>query len=221
MTKLISDLNQEREQSYVTRGSIYLGALLAVLVAVYGITFPFVLPAMQDFYHQRFLGMSQTLLTMHFVGGGIALLISPIQFVLYRKNRILHRYLGRLYFLAIIFGSIGGYYMAWHAYGGIVSTLGLGILATLWWSVTLLAVIHARAGNIAAHRQWMIRSFALTYAAVTLRVMNPLLGQIFDEVTMFQIVYWLCWTSNLAVAQWWINRSAARATGVAGNLNPA
>lgn len=221
MTNLISELNRERGQSHVTKGSIYLGAFLAVLVAAYGISFPFILPAMQDYYHQRFLSMSQVLLTMHFVGGGIALLISPIQFMIYRKNRTLHRYLGRVYFVAIIFASIGGYYMAWHAFGGIVSTAGLGILSTLWWSFTLLAVIHARAGNIAAHRQWMIRSFALTYAAVTLRVMNPLLGQFFDEVTMFQIVYWLSWTTNLAVAQWWLSRSEAGATGVKGKLNPA
>ena len=205
MTELISELNREPEKNFATRGLIYLGALLAVLVAAYGISFPFVLPAMQDAYHQRFLGMSQLLITMHFVGGGIALLISPVQFAIYRKNRILHRYLGRLYFLAIIAGSIGGYYMAWHAFGGIISVVGLGTLSTLWWSFTLVAVFYARSGNIAAHRRWMIRSFALTYAAVTLRLMNPLLSPLVDEVTMFQIVYWLSWSINLAAAQWWIN----------------
>lgn len=215
MTELISELNQQPERSYVARGLIYLGALLAVLIAFYGIFFPLVLPAMQDDYHLRFLSMSQILLTMHFVGGGIALLIAPLQFVIYRKNRILHRYLGRLYFLAIISGSIGGYYMAWHAFGGIISMLGLGTLCTLWWSFTLLAVIHARSGNIAAHRRWMIRSFALTYAAVTLRLMNLPLGSLVDEVTMFQIVYWLSWTTNLAVAQWWLNRREERLDAVA------
>ncbi|MDO9319044.1 MAG: DUF2306 domain-containing protein [Gammaproteobacteria bacterium] len=99
-----------------------------------------------------------------------------------------------------------GYYMAWHAFGGFISTLGLSILATLWWSFTLLAVIYARVGNIAAHRQWMLRSFALTYAAVTLRLMALALSLYPDEVTQSQVVYWLSWILNLALVQMWIRK---------------
>lgn len=161
---------------------------------------------MSDDFHRRYLNMSLFLVSMHVVGSGIALLISPLQFVIYRRNRILHRYLGRVYFLVVIAGSIGGYYMAWHAFGGFISTLGLSILATLWWSFTLLAVIYARVGNIAAHRRWMLRSFALTYAAVTLRLMAPALSLYLDEVTQSQVVYWLSWALNLALVQMWIRK---------------
>ncbi len=205
MTELMTELNKEAKQHITRSGLLYLGAALAVGVAMYGITFPIMLPEMQDDFHRRYLDMSQLLIFMHVVGAGIALLISPIQFMIYRKNRTLHRYLGRVYFLAVIVGSIGGYYMAWYAFGGIVSTVGLATLTTLWWSFTLLAVNYARKGNIAAHRQWMIRSFALTFAAVTLRLMSPLLHEVLDEVTAQQTVYWASWSLNLAVAQWWIN----------------
>ena len=206
MYEFIAGLNREPNRHIARVGLFYLGTSLAIIVALYGISFPIRLPGMQDEFHLRYLEMSQLLVFMHVVGAGIALLITPIQFMIYRKNCTLHRYLGRVYFLAVIVGSIGGYYMAWYAFGGIVSTLGLGTLNTLWWSFTLLAVIFARQGNIAAHRQWMIRSFSLTFAAVTLRLISPLLHAVLDEVTAQQAVYWLSWSLNLAVAQWWINR---------------
>ncbi|MBL4581658.1 MAG: DUF2306 domain-containing protein [Gammaproteobacteria bacterium] len=205
MTKPMAELNQQSRQFITREGPLYLGAALAVAIAMYGIAFPIILPGMEDDYHRRYLDMSQVLIFMHVVGAGVALLIAPLQFMIYRKNRILHRYLGRLYFLAVVISSIGGYYMAWHAFGGIVSTVGLATLCTLWWSFTLLAVNHVRNGNIAAHREWMIRSFALTYAAVTLRLMLPPLSSVLDEVTTYQTVYWLSWSFNLAVAQYWIS----------------
>lgn len=205
MTEFIAELNRPPQRNYAALSLYALGTFLAVAVAGYGIAFPLLLPNMPDEFHQRYLSMSQLLISMHVAGGGIALLISPFQFMIYRKNRTLHRYLGRVYFLVIMLASIGGYYMAWHAFGGIISMLGLGILSTLWWSFTLLAVIHARNGNIPAHRRWMIRSFALTYAAVTLRLMSPVLSGLVDDVTVSQIVYWASWSTNLVLAQCWIN----------------
>lgn len=205
MTEFKAKLSRLPQRNYMTWSLFALGTFLAVIVAAYGIVFPVLLPNMQDEFHQRYLTMSQLLITTHVVGGGVALLISPFQLMICRKNRILHRHLGRVYFLLVMLASIGGYYMAWHAFGGIISMLGLGVLSTLWWSFTLLAVIHARSGNIPAHRRWMIRSFALTYTAVTLRLMNPVLSVIFDDVTQFRIVYWVSWLTNLALAQCWIN----------------
>ncbi|MDO8271581.1 MAG: DUF2306 domain-containing protein [Gammaproteobacteria bacterium] len=206
MTTTSFELPQGPKRHMAMSGLFILGALLAGLVAIYGITFPILLPGMSDEFHHRYLNMSLFLVSMHVVGSGIALLISPLQLVIYRRNRTLHRYLGRVYFLAVIAGSIGGYYMAWHAFGGFISTLGLSILATLWWSFTLLAVIYARVGNVAAHRRWMLRSFALTYAAVTLRLMAPALSLYLDEVTQSQVVYWLSWILNLALVQIWIRK---------------
>ncbi len=210
MTEFIAKLSRRPERNYKSLILIFLGSSLAVGTAAYGIAFPFLLPSIPDPFHQRYLDMAIPLISMHVVGGGIALLISPFQFMIYRKNRTLHRYLGRVYFCAIVIGSIGGYYMAWHAFGGIISMLGLGMLSTLWLSVTLVAVMHARNGDFPAHRRWMIRSFALTYAAVTLRLMNPVLSAVFDEVMQFRIVYWLSWVTNLALAQWWIGWSEER-----------
>lgn len=201
---------QTSKRHMAVTGLYILGAMLAGGIALYGIAFPVLLPGMGDEFHRRYLDMSLLLISLHVVGAGLALLIAPLQLVIYRKHRVLHRYLGRVYFVAVIASSVGGYYMAVHAVGGFISTLGLGILDTLWWSFTLLAVIHARRGNIAAHRRWMLRSFALTYAAVTLRLLSPVLSVYLDAVTLSQVVYWLSWTLNLALLQVWMSVSGRK-----------
>lgn len=210
MTTSSFELPQTPKRHLTVTGLYILGAMLAGGIALYGITFPFLLPSMGDEFHRRYLDMSLVLISLHVVGAGLALLIAPLQLVIYRRHRVLHRYLGRVYIVAVIASSVGGYYMAVHAVGGFISTLGLGILDTLWWSFTLLAVIYARRGNIVAHRRWMLRSFALTYAAVTLRLLSPVLSVYLDAVTLSQVVYWLSWTLNLALLQVWISVSGRK-----------
>ena len=65
-----------------------------------------------------------------------------------------------------------------------------------------------RRGNIAAHRQWMIRNFALTLAAVTLRIYMPLmLGVLHWPFPRTYIaVSWLCWVPNLMIAEWMVRQ---------------
>jgi hypothetical protein len=61
----------------------------------------------------------------------------------------------------------------------------------------------ARAGDYVSHRAWMIRSYALCLAAVTLRLYLPLFGL---AGLPFEVAYpaiaWLCWVPNLVVAEW-------------------
>ncbi len=55
--------------------------------------------------------------------------------------------------------------------------------------------------DFVAHERWMIRSFALTFAAVILRIYLPFAG---DLVTGYTAIAWLCWIPNLVVAKIWI-----------------
>jgi len=80
----------------------------------------------------------------------------------------------------------------------------------LWFFTGLQAYRMVRCGNILAHRQWMIRNFALTLAAVTLRNYMPLM--LFVLHWSFRPTYiavsWLCWIPNLFVAEWIVRRRA-------------
>ena len=77
-----------------------------------------------------------------------------------------------------------------------------------------MAFLSIRAGDVTRHRQWMVRSYALTLAAVTLRIQLPfyqaVLGLSFDDA--YAIVAWFCWIPNLVVAEWFFNQEPINKT---------
>ncbi len=85
---------------------------------------------------------------------------------------------------------------------------GFGILAVLWFVTGLQAYRMVRNGNIEAHRQWMIRNFALTLAAVTLRIYLPLALAVLHWPfrPSYIAISWLCWVPNLLIAEWMVRR---------------
>jgi hypothetical protein len=51
----------------------------------------------------------------------------------------------------------------------------------------------------------MIRNYALTFAAVTLRIYLPLMTPFLfhgDFLAAYRTISWLCWVPNLAIAEW-------------------
>jgi len=151
------------------------------------------------------------ILMMHIIGSMLALLIGPFQFLPgIRKGRWLkvHRWLGRTYLLSVLFGGLGGLYMARISYGGIVTHLGFGALACLWLYTGYRAYRHIRNKEVEQHRQWMTRNYALTFAGVMLRIWVPLSGAAgIDFLTAYLAISWLCWAPNLLVAEWIIRRT--------------
>lgn len=145
----------------------------------------------------------QTGIMLHIFGGTLALAIGPFQFLTRLRIRWpqIHRWLGRIYLLAILLGGLAGLYMATFAYAGIITSLGFSTLAVLWLTTGFMAYRTIRAGNTVAHRNWMIRNFALTFAAVTLRLEMGLLQMAFGSKPGYQMVAWLCWIPNLIVAE--------------------
>lgn len=149
-------------------------------------------------------------LRLHIVGGMGALLAGPWQFSekLRARRLQLHRWLGRFYLVEVGLGSIAGFAMAVVSEEGLPTHLGFGMLAALWFFTGLQAYRNVRRGEIVAHRQWMIRNFALTLAAVTLRNYMPLM--LFALHWSFRQSYiavsWLCWVPNLVIAEWMIRR---------------
>ena len=151
-------------------------------------------------------------LILHIVGALLALVLGPFQFLSGVRVRRpgLHRWIGRLYLLGIALGGVGGLSMAFYAYTGLVAGLGFGALALLWLATGALALVTIRRGEVAQHRRWMVRNFALTFAAVTLRLELPLLASGLGEQIGYMTVAWMCWIPNLLIAQWLIARSTAR-----------
>lgn len=156
----------------------------------------------------------------HLAGGALALALGPWQFSRQIRRRALavHRWTGRTYLASVAVGGIGALGLAPISQHGLVTHVGFGLLAVLWLLASACAYLRIRAGDIRGHRRWMIRSYALTFAAVTLRIYLPLsaiAGIPFPAA--YQAVAWLCWVPNLVVAEWMvIGRDAA----VADELRP-
>jgi len=152
-------------------------------------------------------------LRLHIAGGMGALLAGPWQFSTRLRSKALnfHRWMGRFYLLEVALGAIAGFFMSMVSRGGMATHLGFGILAVVWFYSGLQAYRMARRGNIEAHQRWMIRNFALTLAAVTLRIYLPLMVGVLHRpfAPSFIAVSWLCWVPNALVAEWMVRERRA------------
>ena len=145
----------------------------------------------------------------HIAGGAAALFAGAFQMNAGLRTRFLniHRWLGRLYVVAVCLGASGGFALATRSQGGLVTHVSFGLLAILWLGTTAAAYFYIRRGDQVNHRRWMIRSYALTFAAVTLRWYLPLaLVAGIPFIDAYQAIAWACWVPNLIVAEWWLLR---------------
>ena len=180
--------------------------ILAAIIGAYAIAV-LVAPAMRAaFLQQRFMTMPLAA-TLHLAGAAVALVVGPLQHNSRLRGRFLnlHRWTGRAYVLAVLFGGAAAFRLATVAQGGLPAQVGFGLLAVLWLLATGQAYRSIRAGDRNSHRRWMTRSYALTFAAVTLRIYLPLsqvVGMPFEPA--YQTIAWLCWVPNLLLAEWLI-----------------
>lgn len=147
---------------------------------------------------------------VHALSGSVALISGPLQFnrLLRTKNRNLHRVIGRLYVWAIWLASVGGLWIALFFDVNIAAKFAFGTLAVLWFSTTTVAYLRIRNRKIREHREWMIRSFALSLFFVTFSVWTPeLASRKLPEAVAYPLGVFLSWFLNLIVAELWIRRT--------------
>jgi uncharacterized membrane protein len=147
---------------------------------------------------------------VHTMAGALAALIGPFQLLpRWRATQPrVHVWMGRVYLCAVGASALAGFFFAQSSVGGWVSRVGFTLLAIFWLASGATAFVCIRRRDVASHRRWMIRNYALTFAAVTLRLELPamqLSGIPFS--TAFGIVAWLCWIPNWLVVEFWLRRS--------------
>lgn len=142
----------------------------------------------------------------HIAGGVVAIIIGLVQLWLGATGRttLLHRTLGRVYGAAVIVGSAGAFYLAltlepkYFTYAA-----GLFGLALAWIVTTSMAVFAIRRGAIEQHREWMIRSYIVTFGFVTFRLFDNLLidWKVAPEGDVDSVVAFACWSIPLLLAE--------------------
>ena len=205
------------KQSY-TKTSWALFIILSLSIGLYPVMYAFTgmspIGLLSTKAPELLISSSYSLLfTVHIITGGIALTIGWMQFIKKWRNahKDLHKLIGKIYLISILISSLSSIYIALFATGGIISTLGFICLAIVWLIAGGMAYLAILKRKIAKHKNWMIRSYALTWAAVTLRLQLPIFGLIFgfqNFENYYQAVAWTCWIPNLLVVNYFISRNA-------------
>jgi uncharacterized membrane protein len=121
----------------------------------------------------------------------------------------LHRSVGYVYVVNILLiTGPSALLMAFYANGGLSSRLGFFVLAVLWWWFTFQAFRYARKGDIQQHRAYMLRSYALTLSAITLRIWKMSIAHTLalPPMDIYRIVAWLGFVPNLLLVEYWLRR---------------
>ena len=144
-------------------------------------------------------------LLAHVAAGAVALLMGPLQLWLgiSRRAMWLHRWLGLTYVTSVGIGSIAAFYLAANTTLGWVFASGITGLGIAWVVTTTMAVAAIRRGLIEQHQDWMIRSYVVTFAFVTFRVLWSLLAaaHVGTQTEQLGAASWFCWALPLLVTE--------------------
>lgn len=156
----------------------------------------------------------RTAFYIHVFTGILTLLAGFTQFSPYilREKRLLHRHMGKVYVFNILFINFpAGMIMAFYANGYLPTRIAFIILDSLWFWFTVKAFIEVKKGNIRKHKEFMMRSYALTFSAITLRTWKLILSSLFviAPATLYMIDAWLGFVPNLLFAEWLIRKRKA------------
>jgi uncharacterized membrane protein len=143
-------------------------------------------------------------LTLHASSAGVALLVGPFQIAEWFRirRRRLHRTLGWIYVVAVALGAVSALILAPRANFGPIAGFGFFTLAIVWLAATGIALRMAIRHRFTEHRRWMLRSYALTAAAITLRILMPAAAVMGLPIgPSYRAIAWMCWLINLGLVE--------------------
>lgn len=144
-------------------------------------------------------------LLAHMTGGMVALLIGPWQFWMGFRTKFarLHRWMGRLFLCGVALGSLGALRLIIGTTFGWAFGFSLFGLVLAWLSTAGMAYYAITKGNVAVHKEWMIRAYVVTFAFVTFRVFNDYgpTSRLQPDGDRAIIIGWACWALPLLVTE--------------------
>ncbi len=194
----------------IPKALLCLGAFLSGVVAIASYRYLMQLgPVPPNVAANRFL---HPWIVIHATSAASALLVGVGQLLpaIRERRASLHRWAGRVYVIACLVGGISGLVLALGVSTGPIAATGFAILAILWIFVTTRGWLAARRRSWLEHRRWMVRSYALTFAAVTLRLYLPVavIASMhgFDFIGAYRLIAWLAWVPNAILAELYLKR---------------
>lgn len=181
--------------------------LFALATAAYFV--PPYLHGSQNFPIDRTIVGYYASVAMHAGPAGLTMVLGPWQFVPALRKRFpkAHRITGRVYLVSLMAASAAAAYAAAVTPSGFPLQVGFYLLIVAWLYTAARAFIAIRRRQVQQHRIWMIRNYALTFAAVTLRLYMMIFLVLFPSVPWLGIYTasaWLGLTGNVLVAEYFI-----------------
>ena len=141
------------------------------------------------------------------MGGGVFQFFTKIP--AYRTGRLrgyprVHHLIGKIYIGSILFlAAPSGLVLAAFANGGLPAKVGFTMQCLVWWWITFVAWQEAMKKNWSKHADMMLRSYAVTLAAMSLRTESYALYYLFGTkpIETYLTVTWLSWVGNLFIAE--------------------
>jgi hypothetical protein len=206
---LLQSLQREaRPKSALRRGAWILLCVLATSVGLASLRYllphiPFPIPSSN-------FAVRRPWLVTHAAFASIALLVGPWQLLtgLQNSRQRWHRRIGWVYMVAGLVGWVSSIPIAMHASAGPVAQAGFLALGAAWITMTSLGLLAAIDRRFDKHRRWMTRSYAVTAAAITLRILLPIClisGAPFKDA--YPAIAWACWLTNLCIAEYLLRHS--------------
>jgi uncharacterized membrane protein len=121
-----------------------------------------------------------------------------------RRGPGLHRQLGKFYVVGILaLAAPSGLILARFANGGLAAQVGFSLQCLVWWLCTWRAYRAARQRQWSLHVDWMLRSYAVTLAALALRGESYVMYYVFETkpIETYLTVTWLSWVGNLVLVE--------------------
>ena len=168
-------------------------------------------PAEIERFDGRF-GDDPLITMLHILPGGLLLLLAPFQFsARIRKRHIrFHRRSGRVLVGSAVVSALAGFYFGLRMpYGGTAEAAAVVVFGAILLVSVTLAVVAIRRGDVARHREWMVRAFAVAVGIVTVRLVGMVLDVALTPAgvgpaDVFVLSLWTGWILTLAAAEAWI-----------------
>ena len=191
---------------------VFIGVAI-VLLRIYVLAQP-VLPT--NAFDAAYSGHT-ALTLLHIIPGLVFVILGPLQFIakIRRKYLTFHRWSGRVYVACGVVVGISALILSFVVgFAGLTGAAAIVFFSPLFLISLGLAVYRIRHREVVAHREWMIRAFALGLAITTIRPMVTILialtGHPFSEV--IGICFWLGFSLHLVIAELWINITRAHSS---------
>jgi hypothetical protein len=214
------------ERTRLRTPRLVLAILTSALVATPVLAFPYVLLDRDASRIDVQTDLAWVVLVIHVPAASLAMILGALQFVpRIRARRQVHRAIGRTFLgLGTLAFVVTGIPLAVTTPDGNITRFGVLVPALAWPVVAAIAWQAIRRWDVARHREWMIRLYAITFFAISARMVTPLL--LLAQVPVMQSRYdgdvqaavsasipygqWLGWIVNLAIAELIIRRTRAR-----------